>query len=255
MDLSKPPQRPPGAPRVSVVIPVLNEARSIVAALESVASGFPGAQIVVVDGGSRDGTPSLVQAWAERCRFELHLLHSTPGRAAQMNCGAAQAVGDVLLFLHADTVLPAQAGPPLQQALFPRQVAGGAFRHGFQEDTPGLRMISAWSNLRSRWWRNFYGDQAMFVRREVFHGLDGFRDLPLFEDLDLSRRMRQTGETVLLPLAVRTSGRRFLQGGVRYTLWRILQLKLRYAMGSDLQQLAHDYWSDARGGGQAQSGS
>ncbi|MEE9127208.1 MAG: glycosyl transferase, partial [Planctomycetota bacterium] len=135
------------------------------------------------------------------------------------------------------------------------QVVGGAFRHGFQENSAGLRMISAWSNLRSRWWRNFYGDQALFVRREVFCGLAGFRDLPLFEDLDLSRRMRQTGETVLLPLAVRTSGRRFLQGGVRYTLWRILQLKLRYAMGSDLQQLAHDYWSDARGGGQAQSGS
>ncbi len=255
MDLSKPLQRPPAAPRVSVVIPVLNEARSIVATLESVASGFPGAQIVVVDGGSRDGTPSLVQAWAERCRFELHLLHSTPGRAAQMNCGAAQAVGDVLLFLHADTVLPAQAGRAVQQALSHPQVAGGAFRHGFQEDSPGLRMVSAWSNLRSRWWRNFYGDQAMFVRREVFGRLGGFRNLPLFEDLDLSRRMRQMGATALVPLAVRTSGRRFLHGGLLRTLWRNLRLKLRYAMGRDLRRLAQDYWSDGSGGSRAQGGS
>ncbi len=255
MDLSKPPQRPPAAPCVSVVIPVLNEAGSLVAALESVCSAFPGAEIVVVDGGSRDGTPSIVQAWAQRCPSDVHLLHSTPGRAAQMNHGAAHAVGDVLLFLHADTVLPAEAGRPLRQVLSVPQVAGGAFRHGFQEDSPGLRMISAWSNLRSRWWRNFYGDQALFVRREVFHDLSGFRDMPLFEDLDLSRRMRQAGETVLLPLAVRTSGRRFLQGGMRHTLWRILRLKLRYAMGSDLQRLARDYWSDGRRGTRAQSGS
>ena len=147
------------------------------------------------------------------------------------------------------------ADRPLRLVLSQPQVAGGAFRHGFQEDSPGLRMISAWSNLRSRWWRNFYGDQALFVRREVFRALDGFRNLPLFEDLDLSRRMRQVGETVLLPLAVRTSGRRFLQGGMCHTLWRILRLKLRYAMGSDLQRLARDYWSDGRRGTRAQSGS
>ncbi len=89
----------------------------------------------------------------------------------------------------------------------------------------------------------------------VFRGLDGFRNLPLFEDLDLSRRMRQVGKTVLLLPAVRTSGRRFLQGGMRHSLWRILRLKLRYAMGSDLRRLAQDYWSDGSGGSPAQGGS
>jgi rSAM/selenodomain-associated transferase 2 len=234
------------APSVSVVIPVLDEAariRSSVLALPRDGGIF---EVLIVDGGSGDGTCELARAMTAEARdrgIRLEVLQAERGRAGQMNAGAARARGSILLFLHADTLLPEAAFGAIRAILEDPGVIGGGFRHAFQEASPGLRLISAASNLRARLWGTFYGDQAIFVRRSAFEALGGFRPLPVFEDADLSARMRRLGRTVLLRPAVRTSARRYLQAGVGRTAWRMARMKLAYLCGQDPLAVAGDNWA------------
>ena len=240
------------APRVSIVIPVLDEEAWIGASLAALTAVEGGLEVLVVDGGSRDRTRSRAFACsseAARRGIRLEVLAAERGRASQMNAGAARARGEVLLFLHADTLLPAGALPAVLDALSCSDVVGGGFRHSFQEDGLGLRLISAASNLRARLWRTLYGDQAIFLRRSAFESLGGFRSIPIFEDADLSARMRRLGSIVLLPLAVRTSGRRYLRGGVARTALRMARMKLAYLGGRDPGRLAGEYRDAVRRGG------
>jgi rSAM/selenodomain-associated transferase 2 len=204
----------PGAGRISVVVPVLDEEARIGARLaELAAQGF--AEVVVVDGGSRDRTVAIAQG-----REGVRVLAAPRGRGQQQNAGARAATGAVLLFLHADAALPPDAGRWIAGALADTAVVGGAFRVRTIADDgrnwlgPLLRI----ADVRSRVTRLPYGDQALFVRREAFERAGGFPDEPLMEDVTLARRLRRIGRLVTVPAYVRVSGRRFLKHPIAGTL-------------------------------------
>ncbi|MBI3451229.1 MAG: TIGR04283 family arsenosugar biosynthesis glycosyltransferase [Acidobacteria bacterium] len=199
----------PQSPPISVIVPTLNEQGLIGRCLESLARTLPGAEILVADGGSRDRTREIAG------RFEasgVRLLRAAPGRGPQMNAGAAAATGSILLFLHADVTLPEAAGRWIDEALGDPGVVAGAFRtHTVAESLPAaLRPILRLADVRSRWSGLPYGDQALFVRAEVFRRAGGFAGIPLMEDLDLSRRLRRHGKIRTVPAEVTVSARRFV---------------------------------------------
>src|SRR5262249_53692031 len=165
-----------GRVRISVVIPALDEAGAIAEAVRSAAAG--GAEVLVVDGGSADGTPARAV-----------VLHSAPGRARQLGVGAGEARGEVVVFLHADTVLPRGFELALERALADPRVVGGSFRLRFAERTPGLRFIECGVRLRVALFGLPYGDQALFARRAVLERVGGIPQGPIMEDLDLVRRL------------------------------------------------------------------
>ncbi|HET9683092.1 MAG TPA: TIGR04283 family arsenosugar biosynthesis glycosyltransferase [Gemmatimonadaceae bacterium] len=196
--------------KISIIIPVLDEERRIGELLEGL-RGFE--DVIVVDGGSRDGTVEVARA------FPGVRVGSAPrGRALQMNHGAWRARGDVLLFLHADVVLPPDAVLHVERALADERAVAGAFRTWHVSDdgrsAPWLHL----ADLRSRYSGLPYGDQALFVRREAFWRAGGFPEQPLMEDLELSRRLRRLGRISIAPASVRVSGRRFLAHPVRHAL-------------------------------------
>ena len=218
-----------------VVMPVLNEAQAIEATLQALAPLRQcGARVVVVDGGSEDDTMAKARPLADA------VISAPRGRAAQMNAGAALGWGEVLLFLHADTTLPDGADERLLQALtqghlwgrFDVRIAG---RHRM------LAVVATMMNLRSRWTGIATGDQAMFMRREVFAQLGGFAPLPLMEDIDMSRRLRGLGAPACLRERVITSGRRWEQRGVWRTMALMWRLRWRYWRGESAHALAQDY--------------
>lgn len=211
---------------VSVIIPVVNEASRLGEVLAAVGPAGDCLQVIVVDGGSCDASRAVAVAGGAQI-----IDSPVRQRAAQMNLGAQQARGEVLHFLHADTFLPAGWLDPIAAAFTrsPRCV-GGAFRRRFDLPSPFLRATCRLADWRGRRLGLFLGDQAMFVWREVFERLGGFRSLRLFEDFEFSRRLSRVGPVVLLENVVVSSGRRFLRRGpVRQTLadlaltWRFLR--------------------------------
>lgn len=198
--------------RVSVIIPALNEAAHIAATLESVRKCSPH-EIIVVDGGSADATCAVAQ------KNGATVIRSKPARARQMNAGAAQATGNVLLFLHADTLLPDNWMRVVTDTLEQPGVAAGSFGFRVAERFPGSWLVEWTTNLRSRWFQNPYGDQTQFLRRALFEELGGYADLPIMEDYELNHRLRKLGRVVTSEAAVITSGRRWKRLGlVRTTL-------------------------------------
>lgn len=210
---------------VSIVIPALNEATNLPATLAS-ALGQPGpAEVLVVDGGSTDGTREVAE------RVGVRVVEAPRGRARQMAAGAADARGDVLLFLHADTRLPPDALADVRQALADAAVVGGCFRTTFDDaSSPFMRLWQA--RMWMRWHRLAFGDRAPFVRRTAFDAAGGVPDQPLFEDLELVRRVRRHGRFVFLEAAVVTSARRFRANGAlqqqlrNFALWTGWNLRL-----------------------------
>jgi rSAM/selenodomain-associated transferase 2 len=218
---------------VSVVIPTLNEEERIGATIES-AFAAGAAEVIVVDGGSVDRTARFAKSAGAR------LLLSEPMRARQLNLGASAAVNDVLIFLHADTRLPPGAARAVEDALAGGTDFGG-FRLAFAEPARKLRMAAALINFRTSITRCPWGDQAQFIHRERFLQMGGFREIPLMEDYDLAIRMKRSGRSILLPLTVTTSGRRFLRKGVLRTAvinWRTV---MRFRRGADAGELARSY--------------
>lgn len=222
--------------RVSLIIPVLNEARRIDALLTELQPlDLP--EVIVVDGGSSDATVDLV-----RRHPQVRLIQAGRGRAAQMNAGAAAATGDVLWFLHADTRLPAGALRELELALADTAVVAGAFRIWTVPDgeptwlAPFLHLADA----RSRYSSLPYGDQALFVRTAAFQAVGGFPDQPLMEDLELSRRLRRVGRIRTVPASVLVSGRRFLARPLYYT-FLVNVFPLLYRCGVSPQTLVRWY--------------
>jgi rSAM/selenodomain-associated transferase 2 len=192
---------------ITVIIPTLDEAGQLPAAVQSARAGKD-IEIIVADGGSSDGT-------AESARhLGVHAIVTPPGRARQMNAAAAMAAGKMLLFLHADTRLPPGFDALVRQCLARPGVAGGAF--SLRIDAPGrmVRWIEAGANRRSRRLRLPYGDQAIFLPANVFRSLGGFPDLPIMEDFVLVRRLGRRGKVVTLDAAVLTSGRRWRDRGI-----------------------------------------
>lgn len=201
------------APRISIIMPVLDEGKRIAAALGD-AVALPGIhEVIVVDGGSADRTVEIAG------RFPVRVVASRRGRGPQLNAGAAAATGDVLLFLHADTSLPRDAAEHVRAALARSRVIAGAFRTWTVADAPRpwFAPLLHLADLRSRVSRYPYGDQAMFVRADVFHRVGGFPDVPLMEDLELSHRLWQHGRIHSCRAVVRVSGRRFVARPIVYT--------------------------------------
>jgi rSAM/selenodomain-associated transferase 2 len=187
--------------QISVIIPTLNEAAQIVAALEAARAAVPGAEFIVADCGSSDGTAALAAPYAR-------VVQARKGRARQMNAGAAVATGELLLFLHADTRLPPNAGAQIVAALADSAVAGGAFAMRFDAEGWPYRMME-WSTTRRSLWRKiFTGDQAIFVRAETFRAIGCYADIPLMEDWEFSERLRGAGVAVTLTPPVFVSARR-----------------------------------------------
>jgi rSAM/selenodomain-associated transferase 2 len=223
--------------RLSIVVPVLDEARRIgehLAALRRVAGVD---EIVVVDGGSHDGTLDVVRRVPA-----VRALTAPPGRGTQLNAGARAACGDVLLFLHADTTLPSDAGAWIAGALADPGVVAGAFRvHTVADAGPGwLAPLLRLADLRSRVTRFPYGDQAVFVRRDAFDRVGGFPDQPLMEDVELARRLRRVGRIRTVPAVVQVSGRRFAANPLRAILAMRL-FPLLYRLGVSPARLARLY--------------
>jgi rSAM/selenodomain-associated transferase 2 len=221
-------------PTVSIIIPALDEAPRIEACLLRLRRDFPEAGVIVVDGGSRDGTARLAAAHAK-------VLDCQPGRGRQLNAGAAAADGEVLWFIHADTsVEPAAFDQMLAALADPRVIAGGCSLR-FDRDTPSLRYLAWASNLRARRLGQIFGDQAMFVRRDVFDELGGFPDYPLMEDFAFSRRLHRAGRLALLPATATASARRFERHGI----WRMIAfmqiIKALYLAGVSPEHLARRY--------------
>ena len=226
---------PIGAVGLSVVVPVLNEAGGMVALLRQLAPlRARGVELLVIDGGSEDDTVALCAGLVDA------VLRSARGRARQMNLGASRAQGEVLLFLHADTVLPPDADTLLKNAL----AAGaqwGRFDVRISGSSPMFRLIAALMNRRSRWTGIATGDQALFVRRALFERLGGFPDQPLMEDIEMSRRLRAVAAPACLRQRVTTSGRRWEEHGVWRTIALMWLLRWRYWRGTPAEQLSRSY--------------
>ena len=218
--------------KVSVIIPALNEAAYIEATLASVEAQAGPREVIVVDGGSTDATPTLAARHATVHR-------SPPSRAGQMNHGAARASGEVLLFLHADTQLPPGTLDHIRACLRPADAEAGTFRLRFDRETPLLRFYSFCTRLPLP--RLCFGDRGLFVRRRVFEALGGYPEVPLFEDLELVRYLHRRGGFRFLPQAVTTAARRFHDAGPLRQQLRNAYLWGHYLLGTDPRQLAHLY--------------
>ena len=217
---------------ISIVMPALNEAASIAAAVAD--ARRHAAECLVVDGGSSDRTAALA--------FEAGaiVIGAPRGRAVQMNAGAERACSDVLLFVHADCRLPDHAAQSIRAAI----ASGAAWgRFDVKLDSPrrSLRLVGAMMNWRSRLSGIATGDQAMFVRREVFEQLGGFPDIELMEDIALSRKLKALGRPVCLRPPVITSARRWLRHGIWLTIWLMWRLRAAYFFGADPDALALRY--------------
>jgi len=221
--------------RLSIVMPVLNEAAGLQATLQALqALRAGGHELIVVDGGSHDDSAALAAALADQ------VVHSPRGRARQMNAGAARARRDTLLFLHADTRLPAAADAAIAQAL-----QGGARWGRFDVRIEGrsawLPVVAWFMNRRSRLSGIATGDQALFVQRALFQELGGFPEQPLMEDVELSRRLRAQSRPACLRARVVTSGRRWDERGAWRTIVLMWRLRWLYWRGTPAEQLARAY--------------
>jgi rSAM/selenodomain-associated transferase 2/rSAM/selenodomain-associated transferase 1 len=213
--------------RVSVILPVLNERESLPRAIASLESQPWVHEIIVVDAGSTDGT----REWL-RQQKRTAVIESVPGKGLQINAGAQKAAAEFLLFLHADSFLPPDAGEQIQKILRAEKNAGGCFCVRFEETGPwSLKLVSAGINLRTRLARTGTGDQAIFVRKEAFARAGGCPDWPLFEDVELVRRIKKQGEFGVVSSAVTISPRRYLRNGVLKTACLIYALRLAFWFG------------------------
>src|SRR5579883_1019577 len=227
-------------PKISIIIPVLNEAKTI---KETLASIYPSTnvEVIVVDGGSLDDTVPVVQS------LGVKVLSSARGRACQMNVGAKVATGEILLFLHGDTHLPLGFDMLIRTALnLPirndeKVPIAGAFALRIDAPLVGLRLIEKGVNWRSHFLQMPYGDQAIFLKAQIFRQMGGFPELPIMEDFELVRRLRCRGRLTIIPVPVTTSARRWLQNGVFKTTVINQIIIFAYLLGVPPEQLLKWY--------------
>jgi len=221
---------------VSIIVPVLNEAKGIEAFLRHLLELDGDYEVIVVDGGSQDGTAELASRY-------VRVISAERGRARQMNAGARVAQGNVFLFLHADCRLPQGAIEAIEAALADLSCVGGCFTLALDEDGAVYRLLAFLARVRMWLTGRMTGDEGIFVRREVFERMGGFPDIPLMEDWEFSARLRAYGRVRRLPLKIIASARRWREWGIWRTFWLMQKLKLLYALGvppAELRKLYED---------------
>jgi len=232
---------------ISIIIPTLNEANVIGETIIRLPKSEQ-VEILVVDGGSRDGTDEMARKLGAR------VLSTAPSKAGQMNAGAAEARGEVLLFLHADTRLPEKFEEKVLTAAACRGFCAGAFTLGIDSPDWGMRFIELAANWRARIFKMPYGDQALFVSRKLFLEIGGFADYPIMEDFELVRRLKKKGKIAILPDSVKTSPRRWQNLGVLNT-WLLNQIILvAYFIGIPPRRLAFWYRREKGRTGECEKG-
>ncbi len=217
---------------ISVVIPTLNEINSISATLDVVGRGF--FEVIVADGGSSDGTVEVARQWGAR------VITAERGRGSQMHAGACAARGEIIWFLHADTRPPRDAAARIAEAFSNQDVVAGNFEIHFDGESAAARFLS-WLYPQLRRIGLCYGDSAIFVRRDVYEHVGGFQSFPIFEDLDLVRRLRKEGRIVHLLASVTTSSRRFEGRSFAFTFTRWAALQTLYWIGVHPRRLVRLY--------------
>lgn len=222
---------------ISVIIPTLNEQERLTGLIISLLSE-PDLEIIISDGGSQDQT-------LEICRmYPVKFINAARGRGSQLNAGADTAGGDILLFLHADSEIDAGVFEQLRN-INPKCLKWGCCKMHFSADSLFYRVVAWGSNFRARCFNSCYGDQGIFCTRELFFKVGGYPDIPLFEDLALSHKLRRYSRAFILPAGVKTSSRRFEDQGPMRTLFKMQIMKLLYYLGFSPRQLT--VWYEAGG--------
>ena len=224
-----------GVPGISVIIPTLNEADSLVETVRRAKASPEVSEVIVVDAGSQDRTKAVAEELG--CR----VVNGPRSRGGQLRLGAAQATGDVVLLLHADTWLPPNAGRAALECLSGDSVVAGGFWKAFRDPHALMRGSRLRCGLRLWFCRRVMGDQAMFVRRDRLEQIGGVPDVPLMEEFELCRRLRRVGRLALARATVTTSARRFHQHGVLRTYWRMWSVTIRYWLGASPEELRKRY--------------
>ena len=224
--------------KFSIIIPVLNESDRINSVIENIEGliGYGGHEVIVVDGSP---TKETIRAIVNE---KIVKLVSPRGRARQMNAGASVAKGEILIFLHADTELPCNALKTITAAMAQGRYVGGAFELGIDSTKIEFKILARWASLRCRLTRIPYGDQAIFIGRDYFNALGGYKDIPIMEDVELMRRIKRKGDKIcIIPEQVKTSPRRWEEEGFVYVNVRNTFLFFSYVLGVSPEKLASFY--------------
>lgn len=210
--------------KVSIIIPTLNEGLVLERTLMEISRHAPH-ELIIADGGSRDDTLHIAR------KFTTRIIQTPPERARQMNAAAWISTGDILLFLHADSRVDIHCYRKMIEVIRQEDKLGGAFSLAIDSEKMSLRLISALATLRSKYLHLVYGDQAIFVRTRVFQEMGGFSSLPICEDLDFFRRLRERGSIVVLDEKAQTSARRWLEEGIWFTTLRNAVIATLFLLG------------------------
>jgi rSAM/selenodomain-associated transferase 2 len=222
---------------ISVIIPTLNEEAYMRTCLEAAGQEDAVCEIIVADGGSTDRTVQIAESFQK-----VKVLSTDKGRGVQMNAGAASAAGETLLFLHADTILQKGWSRAIEQLLKDNTIAGGAFTFAIDSPLKKYRTVEQWVRFRCRLFKLPYGDQAIFVRTVIFKKLQGYKNIPLMEDVELIGRLKGLGRIVVLEARAFTSERRWLSKGLLYTAAINQSVMLLYKLGISPHILAKIYY-------------
>lgn len=218
---------------VSIIVPTLNEEATIATLLTNLKSQNGDFEIIIVDGGSHDKTFTIAKSFSP-----IKLLSSAQGRAIQMNNGANIACGDILLFLHADTILPPNAILAIENSLV-KKVVAGCFYLKFDHPNFLLKVYSQFSKINHSLFT--YGDQAMFIKTSVFNTIKGFSDIPIMEDVEIQSRLKAHGKFIKLSIPVQTSARRFLKNGIIWQQIVNIMLILLFKLGVSPENIKRYY--------------
>ncbi|MDO5718050.1 MAG: TIGR04283 family arsenosugar biosynthesis glycosyltransferase [Tissierellia bacterium] len=219
---------------ISIIIPVLNEEKTIEKSLKNIKEIEGDYEIIVSDGGSKDRTVEIAERYAK-------VIISKPGRAIQMNSAAKIAKGSVLWFVHSDSKVEKDSLSAIKYAVDSGFHAGCFSLYFYDHDDKLLKFIAKTSNYRAKYLKLIFGDQGLFIRNDYFRELNGYKEIPIMEDWDISKRIYENGNVIVLDKKIGTSARRFKKGGVLKTLLKMHKIKFQYIMGKSPQDIAKIY--------------